>query len=381
MKKITILALHLSTGGVEKSIATLSNILAKRYEVEIIVNYQMEDKPAFYIDEKVKIRYLMPQGLKPNEKEFKMALKQFRLIRVLKEGIKAVKILYLRKVSMIKQIRNLSCDIAISTRYLYNKMLGKYAKKEIITIAQEHNNNGNKTYVKKVIKSLEHIDYFMPVSKQLTKLYEEKLVGTKTKCIYIPHCLKTYPYITSTLEEKIILCAGRLSEEKGLLDLVDVFEMVNRKNPDWHLKIVGDGKQKQEIQKKIIQKGLETKISLLGFQKEEELNNLFLQASIYVMTSFHESFGLVLIEAESFGIPLLAFDSAEGPKEIIKNGQNGFLISNRNKEQMAEKICELIVSEDKRKKMGQVARQMSMQYKMEHVEKMWYKLVEETFYL
>lgn len=376
MKKITILALHLGTGGIEKSIATLSNILVKRYEVEIIANYQIEEQPAFEIDKGVKIRYLMPPNVKPNAQEFKSAIKHLQLMRALKEGIKAVKILYLRRTLMIKEIKNLSCDIAISTRYLYNKMLGKYAKEPIVTIAQEHNNNGDKNYVKKVVKSLKQIDYFMPVSKQLTKLYEEKLRGKKTKCVYIPHCLKNYPNTASTLQEKNIISIGRLSEEKGFLDLVDVFEIVSNKNPDWQLHIVGDGVKRQEIEKKIQEKGLETKISLLGFQTEEQITNLLLQSSIYVMTSFHESFGLVLIEAESFGIPLLAFDSAQGPKEIIENGKNGFLISNRNKEQMAEKISELITNEEIREKIGQVAREKSAQYKMENVENIWYELVE-----
>ena len=56
------------------------------------------------------------------------------------------------------------------------------------------------------------------------------------------------------------------------------------------------------------------------------------------MTSYSESFGLVLLEAASFGLPLIAFDSAEGAKEIIQNGQNGYLIQNRNKEDMSNKI-------------------------------------------
>lgn len=373
--KITILALHLSAGGVEKTIATLSNILAKKYEVEIIVNYKISKVPAFEIDERVKIIYLMP-NLKPNKEEFKLALKKFQILKVLKEGIKAIKILYLRRKLMINAIKNLSCDIAISTRYIHSKLLGKYGDKNIIKIAQEHNNNGNERYVKKVVKSLKNIDYFMPVSKQLTDMYEERLKGENTKCIYIPHCLKYYPEETSKLTSKNIVSVGRLSSEKGFLDLIDIFEEVNNKNPDWHLHIAGDGAQKDEIIKKIHQKHLEDNVTV-GFKKEEELRELFLESSIYVMTSFHESFGLVLIEAESFGIPLLAFDSAKGPQEIIENGKNGFLISNRDIRQMADKVNELISNDTLRTEMGNTARKMSMAYKMENVESIWYEFIEK----
>lgn len=375
MKKITILALHLSTGGVEKTIATLSNILAKKYKVEIISNYQIEEVPAFDIDKNVKIKYLK-QGLKPNHKEFKEALKQLKLIKVLKEGIKAIKILYLRRSLMIKAIKNLNCDIAISTRHIHSKLLGRYGSKNIIKIAQEHNNNGNTKYIKKVVKSLKNIDYFMPVSKQLTNMYTEKLRGKHTKCAYIPHCLKNYPNEISTLEAKNIISAGRLSKEKGFLDLIDVFEIVRKTNPDWHLTIAGDGQEREIIEEKIKQKKLENKVTLLGFLNEEELAKSFLKSSIYVMTSFSESFGLVLIEAESFGLPLIAFDTAEGPKEIIEHGKNGFLISNRNKEKMAEKICDLISNKELRNKIGKKARQDSLKYKMEEVQKIWYEFID-----
>lgn len=77
------------------------------------------------------------------------------------------------------------------------------------------------------------------------------------------------------------------------------------------------------------------------------------------------------------GIPLLAFDSAEGPKEIIEDGKNGYLIGNRNKEEMANKMNELIYKEELRKEMGQQAREKSETYKMEKVEKIWYKFLRE----
>lgn len=333
------------------------------------------EMPAFEIDERVKISYLMP-NLKPNKEEFKLALKKFQILNVLKEGIKSLKILYLRRKLMINAIKNLSCDIAISTRYIHSKLLGKYGDKNIIKIAQEHNNNGNERYVKKVVKSLKNINYFMPVSKQLTNMYDERLKGKNTKCIYIPHCLKYYPEEVSKLTSKNIVSVGRLSSEKGFLDLIDVFEEVINKNPDWHLHIAGDGAQKDEIIKQIQQKHLENSVTI-EFKGENDLRKLLLQSSIYVMTSFNESFGLALIEAESFGLPLLAFDSAKGPQEIIENGKNGYLIPNRDIKQMADKVNELISNDTLRTEMGSTAREMSTAYKMENVESIWYEFIDK----
>lgn len=376
MKKIVILALHLSTGGIEKSIATLSNILIKKYDVEIISNYQIEQNPAFDIDKKVKITYLMP-NLKPNHKEFKDAVKKMNLFQILKQGIVAIKILYLRRNLMIKKVKNIKCDVILSTRYIHNRLIGKYVNNNIIKIAQEHNNNGNKRYIKKVVKSLKNIDYFMPVSQMLTDMYKEKLLNTKTKCVYIHHALKTYTNEISKLDKKNIVSIGRLSSEKGYLDLIDVYEIVNKIKPDWHLNIAGDGEQKEKIEKKICEKNLENAITLLGFIKEDEINKLLLKSSIYVMTSINECFPLVLIEAQSYGLPLIAFDSAEGTKEIIKENENGYLVQNRDKEQMAKRICELIDNIDLRYKMGQISRIESEKFKMENVEKIWYEFIGE----
>jgi N-acetylglucosaminyldiphosphoundecaprenol N-acetyl-beta-D-mannosaminyltransferase len=276
---------------------------------------------------------------------------------------------------MIKEIKNLSCDVAISTRYLYNNILGKYAKPGIIKIAQEHN-DGDKKYVKKIVKSLKNIDYFMPVSKYLTNRYSELLKEKHTKCIYIPHSLSNYTNEVSNLENKNIISVGRLSKEKGFLDLIDVFELVNNEKPEWHLNIVGDGEQRQEIQDKIYEKNLDKSITLVGLKTEEELRKLYIQSSIYVMTSYRESFGLVLIEAESFGIPLAAFDSASGACEIIQNESNGYLISNRDKEEMANKIICLINDEDLRRKIGQTAREDSEKYKTENIENEWFNFID-----
>ena len=104
MKKITILSLHLNYGGVEKAVATLSNMLADDYKVEIVCTYKIHNKPVYPIDDRVKVKYLIPYG--PNKKEIKHCLKKFKILSLFKEGFKAIKILYLRKKTMVDYIKN-----------------------------------------------------------------------------------------------------------------------------------------------------------------------------------------------------------------------------------------------------------------------------------
>ena len=86
-----------------------------------------------------------------------------------------------------------------------------------------------------------------------------------------------------------------------------------------YLHIVGDGEEYKKIQAKIEYKNLENKVCMHGYMKKECIDELYAQCDVYLMTSYTESFGFVLLEAMACGIPCVAFDSAQGAKEIIEN--------------------------------------------------------------
>lgn len=374
MKKITFLALHLGFGGAERAIISEANLLVEKYDVEIICAYKLYEKPAFRVDDRVKIRYLS-ETIKPNKEALKEAIKSKKIIAILREICVSLQVLYYRKASMKKAIKTSDTNIIISTRYLYHKILGKYSKENVITIAQEHNHhNGDKKYIMKILKSIREIDYFMPVSKELTEFYGQWLGSAK--CKYIPHSLEYFPDEPSSLDEPTIISVGRLSKEKGFLDLIDVYSLVIKDYPQWRLHIVGDGDDRLLIERKIKEKNLEEKVVLHGYQQKDYINKLLQKSSIYAMTSFTESFGIVLLEAQSFGIPCVAFDSARGALEIIKNEENGFLIADRNTEEMSEKIIQLINDPELRKQLGHNARENSMYYAVENIQKQWFEFID-----
>jgi glycosyltransferase involved in cell wall biosynthesis len=377
VKKITILALHLGYGGVEKAIATLSNILVENYEVEIISVYKLFNKPVFDINNKVKIRYLLPDQ-KPNMQELKQTIKQFHFINFFKQLTISIKILKNRKYRMIEAIKKLDSDIVISTRILFTKWLSKYGKRDIIKIAQEHrHHNGNRKYIDQIVKACKNIDYLMPVSKELTDFYIRLLNGKKTKCIFIPLALSYIPPKCSRLDKKSIISIGRLSKEKGFLDLLDVFKLVNIKKTDWRLNIIGDGLEKSKIEQRIRHHKLEKKVIMHGYRDQKYIGNQLSNCSLYVMTSFEESFGLVLLEAQSYGIPCIAFDSAKGAREIIKNNENGYLVKNRDINKMAKAIVMLIENPKLRQSMGRSARNNALKYSKDVIAKQWFNFINE----
>lgn len=372
-RKIVILALHLEAGGAEKVICNLANLLSENNNVKIISTYKLNEKPAFKINNSVEIEYLI-QDLKPNKQDLKSSLKSFNLIRTFKELLISFKILYLRKSLMVKAIKKLDCDIVISTRIFHNNLVGKYANKNIIKIAQEHNHhNNNEKYIKKVIRSLNNFNYFMPVSKELADFYNSKIKNAKV--LYIPNFIENFSNKFSNLQNKQLISVGRLENVKGFTDLIDIFNIFQKNHPDWILNIIGDGTEKQNLQNKINELNLQNKIFLCGTKLSDELQKEYLNSSIYLMTSFSESFGLVLVEAASYGLPLIAFDSAQGAKEIIENNKNGFLISNRDKNQFAKKIDEIINNSELQKSLSENSIVVANKFSKNNISEIWNKFI------
>ena len=376
MKKITFLVLHLAYGGAEQAVISEANLLAEKYNVEIFCFYRLLDKPAFYLDPKVKVTYLT-EGLRPNRDEIKKAVSERKLIQIVKEGVKSFKILYLRKNKMKYAIRQSDANIIISSRYLYHKLLTQNAKKNVICIAQEHNHhNNNEKYIKKQIDAVKNMDYFMPVSKELTDFYEKKLSKEKVRCKYIPHYLERIPEIPSDLCGKNLISIGRLAPEKDFSELIEVFAEISGKEQDWKLHIIGDGDERDRLQEMIQEKGLQDRVILHGFQGKEYIEKIMYQSSVYVMTSRTESFGLVLIEAQSYGLPCIAYDSAQGAKEIIDSGKNGLLIKDRSRKEMVSGVLHLMQDKDYREQLGNAGKQSAIKYSKNNVRMQWYDFID-----
>lgn len=374
MKKITILCLHLGYGGIEKAVTSLANILVNDYEVEIVSTYKLYEVPAFEVNEKVKIKYLIP-NLKPNKKEIKDSIKNKKYLTFIKEFFKALKVLYYKKKSMINYIKKCDSDIIITTRDIHNLWLSKYGNKDSVKIGWEHNHhNNNKKYINEIIKSVKGLDYFVLVSNELYEFYKDKV---KPKAVYIPNFIDYFPKEKSKLNTHNIVNIGRLSKEKGQIDLVDIIKLVKNDIKDIHLDIIGEGFERTNLEEKIKEEKLEKYITLHGFLNKEEMDPLLKKSSLFILPSFTESFGLVLIEAMAYNIPCVSFSTARGALEIIDDGVDGYIINGRNKEKMKNKIIYLLNNNDKLKEMGENAYIKATYFGSDKAKERWMDLIEK----
>ena len=179
----------------------------------------------------------------------------------------------------------------------------------------------------------------------------------------------------SPLTFKRLVCIGRYDYDKGNDLLLQAWAKIEKQIPEWIIDIYGNGNM-ETYQQLMVQLGIDSsRCHLHG--PITEVRKEYLQSSLFVLPSRYEGFGLVLIEAMACGLPVVSFDCENGPRNIISDGQNGFLVQPFDVDAFAERLLMLIRNEELRQKMGVEAHQSSRQYQIENIALRWKSLFEE----
>lgn len=374
MKKITFLMLHLNYGGIEKQVTTLANKLVEKYNIEIISLYNILGKSFYDLDERIKVKYIFDYG--PNKKEIVQALKKFKLKELFREVKKGIKILYTKFFKIGEIVDNLDTDILISSRIEFSKQI---KRDDIVVISQEHSYINTSSYKKKVKKSFKKVDYLIVMTEKARELYETwfRECRERPRVVLIPNMIDDYNGEGTTLHNKQIISVGRLEEVKDFASLINVYNLVQKKHPDWRLKIIGEGSQRKKLEQQIASFGLKSKITLTGRLTSSEIERELDNSSIFLLTSKSESFSLVIVEAMAHNVPCISYDIDVGPKEIITNKEDGFLIDDRNEIQMAEEVCNLIEDSVKRVEFGAKARKTAENFFASNIAKDWEEFLDK----
>lgn len=157
--------------------------------------------------------------------------------------------------------------------------------------------------------------------------------------------------------------------------LIEAWSYVHKSHPDWKLDIYGYGELKEEMTRSIATLNLTDVINI-----NEPTNIIiqkYLESSIYIMSSRFEGFGMVLLEAMACGVPCISFDCPYGPADIIRNGEDGFLVEHLNAKALADSICQLIEQPELRKQFGRKAKKNIIRYSKDNIMKQWTELFNE----
>ncbi|MEN9876282.1 MAG: hypothetical protein RLZZ529_1279 [Bacteroidota bacterium] len=347
------------SGGIERVIATLANKFCEQYDVTILV--KDESKSFYHLNDKIHLLSL------ENELKFNMNSKLSRLFSAIKSVIqnrKKLKIFF----------KNNSFDyyyIAHPLNALEFHLTRGINKKD--TVISEHGAPDAYNQIYKKIKSWLYPKakiYVVPTTADT--LYYKSI---HLPALYLPHFRSDIPYEKTSLVDNIALSIGRFTDMKQQIVLLRVWNsLVNARNiKSWKLHIVGNGELKEEFENYIARNNLKEYVFLLPPRKDVEY--YYKQASLFLLTSKTEGFGMVLLEAISFGLPCISFDCPSGPRDIIKDNINGCLISLNDESALEEAIITIINNPELKLQMGKKSFSISENWKDSQLLEQWYTIL------
>ncbi|MFA7044022.1 MAG: glycosyltransferase family 4 protein [Bacteroidales bacterium] len=376
MRLIYIYPSLTTVGGADRVIVDKANYFAEKcgYEVYIVTAHQNGQPSFFPLSEKVKHIDL---GVNFNE--------QYRHSFFVR-GFIYLKLLRIYKKKLSNVLNELKADFTLTTisrdiDFLHSikdgsiKIAESHAPKQYVrNLHLMQNRNflyqiSGKIWIKKLEKAAKKFAAFVV----LTQKDADSWSGVRSSTI-IPNSLPFFPQQESNCKGKQIISVGRLYAEKGYDRLIEAWEIVAPKYPDWKINIYGNGELRGYLTELINKKGLSDSLIL-----KDPVNNIidkYVESSFYVMSSRFEGFGMVLIEAMACGLPVISFDCPMGPSNIINNNEDGFLVKDGDIQQFAEKICYLIDHEGIRIQMGQKARENVKRYNQETIMQKWIELFQ-----
>ena len=177
----------------------------------------------------------------------------------------------------------------------------------------------------------------------------------------------------SNCTEKRVLFVGRFEEQKSIGELFAIWKLVQPQFPDWQLDLYGEGTLWNQYK----QEADALNINIVVHDPTRHIMEVYRNSSILVLTSLYEPFGLVIPEAMSCGVPVVAFDCPYGPASIITDREEGFLIPNRDRHLFANRLGMLMNDLYLRQQMGMKAIISSQRFSADKIMPMWKELFEK----
>ena len=279
---------------------------------------------------------------------------------------------------MVQKFKEIDDGVIISTRNEHSVLLSKYGKANVKKIAQLHHDH---RFSKKLIKDFQNnyskIDYFVLLTESLKKEIDEMMQkNSHTRRVVIPNFLESIPVKGYLDVKNQVIAVGRLDEVKGFERMINLWGKLQIENKPV-LKIIGNGDEKDNLQKLIQVNHLEDEVKLMGAVEHDKVIREMEQSILYMMTSYTEALPFVLLEAISVGLPVIAYDVRVGPKAIIDDGMNGYLIPDNDERKYLQCLENLLKDERLRGQMSVAAIKKAQTFSKESVLKKWISILEE----
>lgn len=181
-------------------------------------------------------------------------------------------------------------------------------------------------------------------------------------------------------KDKFIITLGgtRITSRKGIKYLIEAVHKLSNKYSQIHATIIGEGDEKENLEELSRKLNVEDKIKFAGRVKNsQKVIPYYREAFVFVLPSLNEGMSNAMLEALSSGLPIIATDTG-GTKELVKDGENGFIVKMKSADDIAEKIEKLINDENLRERMGELSRQRALEMSWKNVAEKYVKLYKDA---
>ncbi|MEV5612608.1 stealth conserved region 3 domain-containing protein [Streptomyces sp. NPDC052225] len=382
MKITFLLTTADAVGGTERAVYTQASELAARHDVRVLSVFKSRPAQFFSPDERVRVDYLVDattpvqrplrdSGLDPTAWGH-LAAQPSKIVDASWEAA----FNRLSDLELELALQDIDTDILITTTPALMTLAVTLAPAWVVTVHQEHRVSELRgTSGEPLLLHSSRLDALAVLSERTSDWFAETLGAGAPRLLVVPNALPSGFRPRSTLETRTVVIAGRLVGEKQIDQAIAAWATVAQYHPEWTLRIFGDGPLSGALRRQIDSLGLHDCVQLNG--NSPHLAEEWAKASIALLTSRNEAFGLVLAEAQAAGVPVVSYDSPNGPREVIIDGQTGFLVPVGDTDTLAARLLQLIEDGPLRHRMGAAALDAVGRFAPQTVTGQWEQIFTE----
>ena len=373
-------------GGVARSVLTLAGSLTQWYDVEVVSLFRRRNVPVFPVPAGVRLTYLADHRGPPDESTLQGGGVRPRMRRALQARPSKLidpadtalypKCTLLTDAKLLQCLRSMRSGVLITTRPSFHLAAARLAPRGLVLVAQEHMNFYTRPsqFKQQLARRGRHLDALVVLTQRDGRDWRRVLRETGVQVRRIPNPLPWPVGDDGQTRSRVVVAAGRLAPQKGFDRLIQAFGPVAATFPDWRLQIYGVGDQRGELEQLIEQHNLQDSVQLMGWT--DRMRDALAEASVFALSSRFEGLPLVVIEALGKGVPVVAFDCPRGPRELVRDGRNGFLVPDGDIAGFSAALARVIGDAGLRDRLRRGALADARQYDLAAVGERWKDLLE-----